>query len=184
MPGLSATLQDKNIFRVFETLDANHDKKINHEDFNLFAKNICKRVGISIDSNEGKKLAATYQDWWGRLKVDLDTDNDGSITQTEFADGFKRAGVQQYTSDYSNRVAEIIANLVDTDNDGYVSQSDYVKFVTGFPDFDRATASTGFQALDKDGDGRVSVAELKAGWHQMLNSTDPSAPGTALLGNR
>lgn len=183
MPG-QTVLQKNNIKVVFDSLDRDHDGKLELNDFEKFVSDICNRTGVSPDSQEGQQLSGIYHSWWQRLQNDLDTDHDGSVSREEFASGFNSPGVQQYFSDYSKQAAKAIAGMLDTDKDGQISKDEYVKFAASFAGLDRATAADGFAELDANGDGKVSVNELQAGWHQMMNSSDPSAAGTALLGQR
>jgi Ca2+-binding EF-hand superfamily protein len=178
----SGTLQDQNISVVFDSLDSDRSGTIGLDDLDGLARGICARIGVPAGSDPERRLIDAYHAWWDGLQSDLDTDNNQIVTREEFAEGFRRPGVQEKSGEHSRKVARVIAELLDTDGDGQISQDEYVRLVTQFDGLDDNTAVRGFQQLDKDGDGAVSVAELEAGWHQMLNSADASAPGAALLG--
>jgi hypothetical protein len=79
-------------------------------------------------------------------------------------------------------VTELLFGMVDTDQDGYLSQDEYLTFVSAAVRIDHEAARAGFQQLNTDNDGRLSVPEIVAGVQQMMLSNDPSAPGTAILG--
>lgn len=178
----SGTVQDQNIAVVFDSLDSNGTGTIGLDDLDGVARSICARIGLPAGGDQEKRLVDAYHAWWAGLQQDLDTDNDQIVTRQEFADGFQRPGVREKSSKHSHKVAQVIAELLDADGDGQISRDDYVRLVIQFDGIDKNTAEQGFRRLDKSGDGAVSVAELAAGWHQMMNSTDASAPGAALLG--
>ena len=180
--GQAGTLQDQNINLVFDSLDADRDGQIELDDLAGLARSIAQRVGARPGSPQEQKLLDAYFAWWSHLQQTLDTDQNDVITRDEFAQGFQRPGVVEQSSEHSRRVARAIAELLDADQDGYITQDEYIQLSVQFDGMDLRIAQEGFRRLDTDGDGQVTIAELETGWHQMLHSTNPSAPGTALLG--
>jgi Ca2+-binding EF-hand superfamily protein len=134
-----------------------------------------------MDSDNGRKICEGYKTWWNQLRKDLDVDNDGQVTMAEFAAVYKgdRGDPQEYFSKHIGPAAKAVAEVLDTDNDGYIGQDDYLTLLAGVTDQQAALA--GFQQLDTDGDGQVSVAEFQAGVQQAMLSNDSSAPGTSML---
>lgn len=174
-------LQDSNISAVFNILDSDQSGSITADDFDLIGRLVCDRLGVAVDSDNGRKVCGSYQAWWSRLREDLDVDNDGRVTQAEFAAIYQggRGDPQEYFSKHIGPAAEVVADMMDTDGDGYISQDEYLALLASITDPQAALA--GFRQLDTDGDGRISVAELQAGIKQVMLSNDASAPGTSML---
>jgi Ca2+-binding EF-hand superfamily protein len=174
-------LQDRNISAVFNILDSNQSGSITAEDFDLIGRRVCEQFGVTVDSDNGRKVCEGYKIWWNQLREDLDVDNDGQVTMAEFAAVYKgdRGDPQEYFGKHIEPATRVVAEILDTDNDGYISQDDYLTLMASITDQQAALA--GFRKLDTDGDGRVSVAEIQAGIQQMMLSNDLSAPGTSML---
>jgi Ca2+-binding EF-hand superfamily protein len=76
-----------------------------------------------------------------------------------------------------------LARAVDEDGDGYIDEAEYHRLfsASGLPE---ETVQGGFETLDADNDGRVSVEEFEAAIAQLFLSGNPTEPGTAPLDNR
>jgi len=78
-------------------------------------------------------------------------------------------------------VIEAIARVIDRDGDGFIQAADYA-VVFSSNGVDARIASAGFERLDADGDGRISVDELHTTAAQLFLSQDSADPGTSMLG--
>ena len=98
----------------------------------------------------------------------FDVDNDGSITQQELA-----AGMRNMRMSFSNEETSAIFAAADTNTDGGITYSEYVslmiptcgdaliKFRKCFSGVQNAKAN--FAKFDVDGDGEITISELKKG---------------------
>ncbi|MGH8879545.1 MAG: EF-hand domain-containing protein, partial [Stackebrandtia sp.] len=153
-------------------------------DFVLIGNQVCAQFDIAPDSDAGRKVGMSYLAWWNQLRQDFDTDNDGRVTLEEFVAAYKdgRGDPERYFAEQLGRTVKVVVDMVDTDHDGFISETEYLTLMKVATD--RESAQAGFQALDTDGDGRISVAEFQVGVHQLMLSSDPTAAGTGMLGKR
>jgi Ca2+-binding EF-hand superfamily protein len=84
-------LQDRNISAIFNLLDSDRDGKITAEDFDLDARRMCELVGVTVDSDNGRRLLHAYEAWWNQIRHHFDIDEDGHVTMDEFAASYKGA---------------------------------------------------------------------------------------------
>lgn len=85
------------------------------------------------------------------------TDGDCLITANVFCAVFCSLGY-----DFTEAEVEDVLSELDTDEDGIISLDDFWAADTSEePDVDDGAINGAFMALDKDGDGHISPAELK-----------------------
>jgi Ca2+-binding EF-hand superfamily protein len=173
-------MQDRNIRFAFNALDTAGSGAITSDDFYAYGRRICDRFGVDVAGEPGQKIMDCYTAWWEQLRT-LDADGDGRVTLEEFAKPYKNGDQREFFDQPLARLARVVAEVIDTDDDGFVTEQEYLNLLT-LSVSDRQAALAGFQQLDTDGDGRVSVAEFEAGIAAVLLSNDPSTPGTAMLG--
>jgi len=173
-------VQDRNVTAVFNVLDANGNGAISGADLDAIGRQVCTRFGIDTSSESGQKVLTSYGSWWEQLR-ELDGDGDGKVTKAEFAAAYQNGDPRTFFEEQLGRIAGIVAEMIDTDHDGFITEDEY-RTLLGIAVSDEETLRAGFQQMDTDGDGRISVAEFEAGVAAAMLSDDPATPGTAMLG--
>jgi hypothetical protein len=101
----------------------------------------------------------------------------------EFAEAYKngKGDPREYFNEQLGQVTKVVAASIDADHDGFITQDEYLTLL-GVATSDQEVALAGFRQLDIDGDGRLTIEEFQLGVRELMLSNDPSAPGTAMLG--
>ena len=98
-----------------------------------------------------------------QMFLEFDTNNDGFLSRDEIRTGIRSV---YGTINYKSPESEDIINKLDLNHDGKVS---YVEFITTMANRTRLLTDqnleVAFNVIDKNGDGRLSKAELKDAFH-------------------
>jgi Ca2+-binding EF-hand superfamily protein len=176
-------LRARNTDMIFAVLDTNADGFIAADDLTAIGARVCEQLHIT-GSPAAAAILEAYESWWEQLRADADADGDGRISRAEFGSAMLDGGgdPQAYFSQGLSKVLVLEADALDSDGDGYISQAEYQALFSAAPDLDPQIVLAGFARLDTDGDGRISREEFLTGIEQIILSSDPSDPGTSILG--
>lgn len=176
-------LQKRKLTLAFHHNDLDHDGYLARNDYEEYAKRICKALGFAPGSPEHDAIFAQTVAAW-------DTD----VLRTFDRDGDKRVSLEEHLAAYDvslndpalhNRLmteyASSVLKLWDRDGDGKLSSADYATLL-GCYGVPAKMASGAFEHLDRDGDGYLSTGECLKGVEEFFLSDDPDAPGNWLIG--
>jgi Ca2+-binding EF-hand superfamily protein len=122
------------------------------------------------------------------LRRFADTDQDGKISRDEFMAFFGQMVGESSDVRFGSLPPMMQVSLtryaaeMDTDQDGQIDRADYVRWYTQIMGGTAETAEQAFGKLDRNGDGLLSLDELKQATAEFYLSDDATAPGTWLFG--
>lgn len=149
----------------FSLYDTDDDGYLTLGDFTERARRMTDAAGEPPESPKAQAVQAGMRNIFEQLAALADVDVEGRLDQEQFIAAFLRASE-------SGEVGRVVwpsiaatVALADADGDGVVSRADFTALqrATGFSD---AQAEQAFSALDRDGDGRLMVAECQAAMSQ------------------
>ncbi|MFJ9816716.1 EF-hand domain-containing protein [Streptomyces sp. NPDC101151] len=156
-----STEYERRIAARFATFDQDGNGYIDREDFNAAAKALLAEFTVPARSDKGQALYAGAEAFWQGMAGIADRDGDQRITREEFV-----TGAVKRLRDNPDRFAEIARPFLhaalavaDPDADGHATLTDTVRVLRVFH-VPEGTARATATALDSDGDGRISEAEI------------------------
>ncbi|TDV56554.1 EF-hand domain-containing protein [Actinophytocola oryzae] len=179
---MTTQLQERKLDRAFNQLDLDGDGQIEHEDLMGLGARILVAFGESPTSTAGRRIIDRLDVVWDTLRSEVDADQDGQISLSEFRSGMTSAFIDGPKFDSAFRPGlDAVLELCDTDKDGLLSHQEFralqQAFGTGPDHIDAA-----FERLDANGDGRLDLDELVAAVREYYTGDDPDAPGTWFFG--
>lgn len=174
-------LQQRKLRRSFEMYDADRDGSITRTDFEQLCDRLARHFGFEPGTPEYEELYAKQMGSWQALQQ-ADTDNDDRISREEFvaAHDALMADREAFRALLSS-LAGSVMELQDRDRDGRISRQEYV---SGAPVYGIRTedAEEAFRRQDRDGDGYLSLEDLRRNIEEFYLSDDPEAPGNWING--
>ena len=174
------------LFRIWDT-DGNGFLELN--DWDRLAKKRAQLSSISPDSDEYRSLLTLHHVIWEVLRQNADTNRDDRVSLEEFqayCDAqYGDVTDVRYASipDQLRGLFDVLMGSVDRDQDGRITADDYALFLESWgADEAMPGAKARFERLDRDGDGFISVEEVRQFVADHMLSRDPDAPGNVLFG--
>ncbi|MGD1841482.1 MAG: EF-hand domain-containing protein [Thermonemataceae bacterium] len=174
--------QKKKIARLFQFYDANGNGVIEAEDIDEIAQQFGQEFGWAIASPEDRKFRATFKQFWRKLIMSVDSNDDQKVNLEEFYAAYEASLSSE--ENYETLVRPFLDNLfpvIDSDNDGAWSKDDFIKFYRGFRSSSEA-AERNFKRLDLNSDGVLSKEEIYLHFHDFHMSQDEQVAGTVFFG--
>lgn len=175
-------LQAQKLTRYFRVYDVDDDGAIGRRDFERVLENLKVLHGMDDETPGWRSVRDAYLGRWEAVRRSADTDEDGGVDLSEWLAYWDHllADDRRYESEVTDVVQRLYA-LFDTDESGRIDVDEFCNFYGALGL--RAELARGvFGALDRNGDGVVSRAELTEMAHQFYRSDDPAAPGNVLYG--
>jgi Ca2+-binding EF-hand superfamily protein len=179
---MTTELQILKLDRAFDQLDVSSNGQLERDDLIGLGSRMILGFGASPTSAKGKEVLDGFDRFWNRLATDASVDRDEALSPAEFRNAMIAAYIEgnAFETDFMP-IAVAVAKLTDTDNDGHLGPAEFRvmqnAFGTAAADIDLA-----FAALDRDGDGKIGVAELVEAAREYYTSPDPNARGNLLFG--
>ncbi|MEQ8469624.1 MAG: hypothetical protein RIC35_00485 [Marinoscillum sp.] len=168
---------------LFDILDANKNKILQPDDFVAVADKICDILSYPEDSKERLRIKLKAL----RLFVQLLTDmgkSEVSVTMEEWYVLFGSRGslAPKMAKKYIFRTAAYIFTLFDQNGDRVISKKEYLDMFRIY-NIDLQYSEVGFEKLDANHDGQITLAEMVTGFRDFLMSSNPQAAGNWIFGN-
>jgi Ca2+-binding EF-hand superfamily protein len=166
----------------FQVQDTDGDGVITREDVVDRAEKLLRGLSESPQSPRGRAVLSGTQAYWQGLAKLAGIPENGQLTEGAFVEALLRAKKLETIGDLVRPSVEAHVALVDSDRDGTVSLQEFLRSqqAVGMPE---AEAREAFQAIDLDGDGRLTVEE----WQEAVveaYSTGETVPGDLVMGLR
>lgn len=167
----------------FHTQDTDSDGFVDRQDVVARAEMLLAGLGEQAGSARGASVIAGATAYWQGLAKLAGIAEDGRLTESEFVEALVCANELGTIADLLRPSVEAHVTLVDADGDGTVSLEEFLRSqrAIGMPEDEARTA---FDALDRNGDGHVTVDEWQQAVLEFYTTSDPSAPGNLVMGLR
>lgn len=171
----------------FDCLDKNGNGVLDRDDFVTRSETLCDALELAPDSPERATLRAASEALWQSICATLDEDGDGRISRDEFAgyfgtiaDDIRRGRSQpRWAADRQYALLRAYLDVLDRDGDEQITADEFALYVESIcPTSDPTQV---FARLDLDGDGLLSVGELRTLYTQWVASQDENQPGNLLV---
>ncbi|GIH10140.1 hypothetical protein Rhe02_82070 [Rhizocola hellebori] len=179
---MTTELQIRKLDRAFDQLDVSNNGQLERDDLIGLGSRMILGFGQSPTSAKGKEVLDGFDTFWNRLAADAKIERDDALSPAEFRDAMISAYIKSDAFDVSFRpVAQAVAKLTDIDNDGRLGPAEFRTMQIAFGT-SAENIETAFAALDRSGDGQISVEELVEAAREYYTSADPQARGNLLFG--
>ncbi|MFG2135192.1 oxygenase MpaB family protein [Streptomyces sp. NPDC048751] len=164
-----------------QVLDQTGDGRIDAPDLQAMARSLCWQLELSAEQED--KVYAGFTTWWEHMRSTMDTDGDGSISKDEWVTAMLRNcdADPGYVRDGVHHAVRAMFEAVDTDGSGAIERHEYRTVFAGGR-VDPGDLDRGFDELDVDKDGTISLTELLDGFTAFFMARQTNVSGTQLLG--
>lgn len=172
-------LQTRKLTRYFQVYDIDDDGRIEASDFARIVENVRLLHG---EDDAANGLHGAYGRLWGRISEAADVDGDSGVDLDEWLAYWQIAleDDARYESEVQALTDRLFA-VFDLDEDGSIGAAEFSDFY-GIFGLSVSLAESVFEALDEDGDGRVTREELRSAGRAFFRSDDVQQPGNLLFG--
>ncbi|EST26631.1 methylglyoxal synthase [Streptomyces roseochromogenus] len=163
------------ITSIFRMYDLDGDGQLGREDLIAYAGRVAENLTEPGDTKRRAALYDAYAELWTQLSAVSDTDRGGRISEQEFVAATARGAFDgdPHFRDSTLRALDALADALDRDGDGTIDPAEYER-IFGATGLDTTTSALGFAAVDTDGDGRITRAELRAAAVHLYPLADPA----------
>ena len=174
--------QRQKLPKLFAIHDLNRDGVINWKDFEEYALRIARTRGWGADSDDYKTLVARFVGFWTGLEQLARQRGARKVTLTEWLAYWDL--ILSTPGTYEQMIEPIgrmVFTILDQDGDDAVTVGEY-RAIFAPSGIDPAEATSAFEHLDLNHDGRLGIDEILQLADQFFRSNNPSDPGNALFG--
>lgn len=175
-------LRKQKLTYLFTLLDANKNGLLQPDDFVSVADKMCD----VLNYEEGDQLRLRIKLKALRLYVQLLTDmgkSDVAVSLDEWCELFGSRKVEpRAAKKYIFRTAAYIFNLFDQNEDRVITKREYLDMFKIY-DINLEYSEKGFQKLDANSDGQITLQEMISGFRDFLMSSNPEAAGNWIFGD-
>ncbi|PXX71402.1 EF hand domain-containing protein [Nocardia tenerifensis] len=161
----------------FDLLDISGDGYLTRDDYDAFALRLVQAAGEPPGSAKARRVRDGYRALWRSVRAAADTDGDGRVSDTEFADWI-RCGAE-FSVDIMP-LARAVIDLAGTGDD-VLRPSELERILFGC-NLSGDEARAEFDRLDLDENGVISADELVAAIHAFCQEPGENKPGSWLFG--
>lgn len=175
-------LQKKKLPNLFAVQDTDKDGDLEWSDFEEFTRNLMTMRGRSSDSPEYQEMLARCRRYWDGLQGMAGPSGDQRISLQKWL-GYQEQilGTPGMYESFSKPIGQMVWQIMDGDGDGSASPDDY-KAIYTWRGLDPQLAAENFKRLDLNGDGLLTLDEIKVLIEQFYRSDDPQQPGNWFFG--
>lgn len=166
----------------FRLLDAEGNGHLESGDFTAHVGRLLQACGQAPDSPKARAAYEASEIYWSGVAQLSGVGTDERVTAPQFVDALLAARENGMIHGMLRPTVAAHVALADTDDDGAVDIDEFTALqgALGVP---AEEAREAFRVLDRDGDGTLSVDEWLAAAMDYYTSTDPTAPGNAVIGH-
>lgn len=181
--------QRRKLLHKFNLLDIDQNGVIEYKDFHHVIEQLAEARGYGEDDPRYQRLLGSNQGLWIALQNFCDVDEDGEITTDEWLNYHAAALYRAHEFDHLvpgfettlGAFTAFLRELLDSDGDGVVTRDDYLELSRAH-NIDDTEAEATFKAIDRNGDGRLTLDEVSTLVRDFYLCDDPSAPGNSFFG--
>ncbi|MEU8431884.1 oxygenase MpaB family protein [Streptomyces sp. NPDC029216] len=164
-----------------QVLDQTGDGRIDALDLQAMARALCWQLELSQEQED--TVYAGFTGWWEHMRSTMDTDGDGGIGKDEWVTAMLRNcdADPGYVRDGVHRAVRAMFEAVDTDGSGTIERHEYRTVFAGGR-VDPGDLDRGFDELDVDKDGTITLPEFLDGFTAFFMARESRVSGTQLLG--
>lgn len=170
-------LQRRKARQLFAVYDRNANGVLDRDDYERLGHRVAKEAGHSVDSPEHEQVTRFLLTKFERSKAVADFSRDGVIQPGEWEDFFEIVvGDERALSAMVDETLDIVFRCCDLDGNAVIDLEELEKLrrAFGLPTEDTEEV---LAALDANGDGVLSVPEVRAAIEDYFQSDDEDAAG-------
>ena len=177
-------LRAKYIHR-FHVEDADANGVVDRSDILLRAERLIDGMDEPLGSPGAAAVLAGAEAYWQRLAELAGVDEDGELTEDVYVQTLEEAVQVGAIAGLVAPSVEAHVQLADSEGTGTVALDDFIRAQVA-SGMSTAMASEAFEALDRDGDGRITVEEWQRAVLDYYTNADADvrAPGSLVMGLR
>lgn len=175
-------LQRAKLLHLFEVYDASGNGCLERDDYELVAHAVATERGYAIGSAEHEAITRTFLTQFARIAAIADFSRDGRIEPDEWLDFFEIVlGDERAFDSVVGATLDMIFEMFDLDDDAILDRGELARLRRALR-LEAGDSDAIFDALDRDGDGTLCAAEIRAAIEQFFESDEPEAPGNGFFG--
>src|SRR5262245_32291649 len=174
--------QKRKFEHLFTRMDTNGDEKIDAADLEIIVQRVAEVRGPNTDAARLKDLSDKYRFMHQGMIAMADTDKSGNISRKEwFAYMDKVAGDSALYEQVIGGLTALFHQLIDRNGDGKNDLEDYKAFLRVIK-ADASQAESTFKKVDVNGDGDISLDDLRRAMDDFFHKDSLDGPGTHFFG--
>lgn len=178
------TFLDRKLAQRFTSWDYDGNGYLQRVDFLRAADRLGDAFGHPQGSPHRQRMRDMHLQLWKGMAQLADANDDGRISPLECGVAFTKFALEKpgaFESAYAPFV-DTLMSMADRDGDGKLDRQEFQTWIVTDFHLSDQDASTAFDKLDTNGDGRVTRNEIFAALREYYSSDDPQAPGNWLVG--
>lgn len=168
--------------RMFDSLDTDGDGHLTEHDFTVIADRLS--AAVPAPTEKVQRLRSALMAIWSRHLGHMDYDDTEHIDPDEYERGVREAIVTDldgFIDTLHNALAACL-DILDTDDTGLVDVGMYTVLAQAVSGGTAENMAIAFAKLDRNGNGNLEHAEVRAAMIEYFTSEDPEARGNWLYG--
>lgn len=175
---------EQKIWTYFHALDVDHDGRIDAADLHRVADRLVALCSLEPTSPRALAIYDATTELWESLDAAADEHGTGCVSFYDLQGFFRtmRRDIQSWggkVRGYARNHVLALFETIDHDHRGHIDRRDYGIYLRALGL--RGPADELFDALDQDGDGKISLAQLEGYYATWVLSDDPAEVGNRLL---
>jgi Ca2+-binding EF-hand superfamily protein len=164
-------------------LDTDGDGNVREEDLLSLAAKLSEAFAANAPGTVAH-LQNTFAALWETDLKKMDSDHNGTIDRDEWRAGIRHA-VATDRDGFLDRMGAMVQawlDMCDTDGDGNISRDEYITMYAKTLGLSPEHLDEAFTALDTNGSGTLSRAEIRTAVEEYYTSEENDTPGNRLFG--
>lgn len=175
--------QKRKVHHLFNVLDIDRNGQLQPNDFVNVGKKIVKQLGLKENARGARLILLKSHRLFVQLLTDLHNP-ELTLTLWDWIAFFRdqvESEDEGILDHYIQRTSRHIFDLFDVNKDKHISREEYANMLTIY-NIPHDMAIQGFEELDANGDGLISVEEMIEGLNNFFKSEDTDSKGNLIFG--